>query len=207
MMVVNRIVGDATEANGNQPGLATRHLPGEPGIWLLILGDLILFSVLFILLLFYRIDNIQVFAQSQAQLSLPLGLLNTLLMLTSSWCVATAIQAARRQIRRVSSVGFCLAVLCGLSFVVVKYFEYSEKIEAGITPVTNQFFMFYFVYTGIHLIHVVIGLGGLTILAMYSRSGEFTAKKMQHLESGASFWHLVDLLWIVLFALLYLVAY
>ena len=184
-----------------------RHLPGEPGIWILILGDLLLFSLLFILLLIYRADNLPAFAASQAQLSLPLGLLNTIFMLTSSWCVATGVQAARCQASRVPAVFFGLAWLCGLGFVAVKYFEYGAKIAAGITPVTNTFFMFYFVYTGIHLIHVVIGMGVLTAIFLHSRRGEFSARKIQHFESGASFWHLVDLLWIVLFALLYLLVY
>lgn len=89
--------------------------------------------------------------------------------------------------------------------MVVKFFEYSPKLHAGITISTNDFFMLYFVYTGIHLIHVVIGTGVLITLAVYVRSGGIDAIKVRNLESGASFWHLVDLLWIVLFALLYLV--
>lgn len=187
--------------------VSSRHLPGEPGIWILILGDLVLFSLLFILLLIYRADNLPVFAASQAQLSQPLGLLNTLFMLTSSWCVASGIQAARRQVPRLAAACFGSAWLCGLGFIVVKYVEYGAKIAAGITPVTNTFFMFYFVCTGIHLIHVVIGMGVLTAIFLHSRRGEFSARKIQHFESGASFWHLVDLLWIVLFALLYLLVY
>ncbi len=85
-------------------------------------------------------------------------------------------------------------------------FEYGEKLNAGFTITTNDFFMLYFIYTGLHLLHVVIGMGVLTALVVYSRSGEFAVgNRLRNLESGASFWHLVDLLWIVLFALLYLI--
>ncbi|WP_428381786.1 cytochrome c oxidase subunit 3 family protein [Nevskia ramosa] len=181
------------------------HIPGEAGIWLLIAGDLLMFSVLFVIFLVCRAGDLTVFQAGHARLNQTWGLVNTILMLSSSWLVATAIQAARRQMRRVVVACFGLALLCGLGFIVVKVFEYSEKIRADLTLTTNDFFMLYFSYTGIHLIHVVIGMGVLTTLMLYSRSGNFVPGKLRNLESGASFWHLVDLLWIVLFALLYLV--
>jgi nitric oxide reductase NorE protein len=115
------------------------------------------------------------------------------------------VHAARVLMVRQSSMQFGAAALCGIGFMVVKYFEYSSKIHAGITLSTNNFFMLYFVYTGIHLIHVVLGTGVLITMAWYVRSGPIAAALIGNLESGASFWHLVDMLWIVLFALLYLV--
>ncbi len=184
---------------------AHRKVPGEPGIWILITGDLVLFSLLFVLLLHSRATDPALFLDSQTRLDQNLGLLNTLLMLSSSWCVAMAVRAARLQIPRAPSRLFIGAMLCGAGFMVVKYFEYGAKLRVGITPTSNDFFMYYFVYTGIHLIHVVIGMGVLTFLTLYARGAAFTERKIQHLESGATFWHLVDLLWIVLFALLYLV--
>lgn len=181
-----------------------RHLPGEPGIWLFIGGDMVLFSVLFVIFLQYRAEDFATFSAGRNTLSQPLGLLNTLLMLSSSWFVAMATQAVRKQIPNVAPACFALALLCGLGFVVVKYFEYSAKVHAGFTLTSNDFYMFYFVYTGIHLVHVLIGMGVLTALLMYTRSRAVADVTLQHVESGASFWHLVDLLWIVLFALLYL---
>lgn len=180
------------------------HVPGEGGIWMFIGGDLVLFSVLFAVFLSMRAEQPALFEQGRAQLNQGWGLLNTLLMLTSSWCVATAVRAARRQLPTVVVGCFGAALACGLGFVVVKFFEYGEKLAAGFTITTNDFFMLYFAYTGIHLIHVTIGMGVLTFLVMYSRSGRFVGDKLRNVESGASFWHLVDLLWIVLFALLYL---
>ena len=182
------------------------HVPGEEGVWLLISGDLVLFSLLFATFLWMRGEQLEVFTAGHAQVNQAWGLVNTLLMLTSSWFVATAIKAARRELPAVTVRCFFAAALCGAGFIVVKVCEYGEKLRAGFTITTNDFFMLYFIYTGIHLLHVVIGMGVLTALILYSRSGQFSVgNRMRNLESGASFWHLVDLLWIVLFALLYLV--
>ncbi|MFT3792243.1 MAG: cytochrome c oxidase subunit 3 [Rudaea sp.] len=181
------------------------HVPGEAGVWLFIAGDLTLFSVLFVTFLHYRGAEHEVFAAGRARLDQTLGLLNTLLMLTSSWCVANAVRAARLRIADAPQRLFRIAIACGAVFGVVKGFEYTAKISAGITPETNDFFMLYFVYTGIHMLHVLIGMGVLAAMSGYVRSRGIEAVNVQHLESGATFWHLVDLLWIVLFALLYLV--
>jgi nitric oxide reductase NorE protein len=126
-------------------------------------------------------------------------------MLTSSWFVASGIRAARMNSGRRASILFLLTVLCGIGFGVVKFFEYSAKIHAGITLNTNDFFMCYFMFTGIHLFHVLIGTILVSLMARYSWTGPITSRKIYYLETGATYWHLVDLLWIVLFALLYLV--
>ena len=95
-------------------------------------------------------------------------------------------------------------MLCGFAFIGVKYFEWGEKIRAGLTIETNNFFMYYYLMTGIHLLHVIIGIGVLFFLWHTVRSGELNESGLTVLESGACFWHLVDILWIALFALLYL---
>lgn len=182
------------------------YIPGEVGIWMFISGDLFLFSFLFFLFLQYRSGQSEVFGEAQRHLNQTFGLVNTLLMLTSSWLVASGVQAVRRQQFRFATFCLATAFACGAGFIVVKYFEYTSEIRAGYTLNSNDFFMFYYSYTGIHLIHVIIGLGVLGTLIGYIRSaGPTGAFKVKHVESGATFWHLVDLLWIVLFALLYLV--
>jgi len=186
--------------------VAAAHIPGEPGIWLFIGGDMVLFSVLFVTFLDYRAADPALFGAGRGHLDQLLGLLNTLLMLTSSWFVASGVEAARRRMEGVPQFCFGVALACGAGFGVVKYFEYAAKVSAGITLTTDDFFMFYFVYTGIHMIHVLIGTAVLWALISYMRSRPIEAVNVQHLETGASFWHLVDLLWIVLFALLYLAA-
>jgi nitric oxide reductase NorE protein len=189
------------------PAVARSHrVPGEPGVWVLIGGDLVLFSFLFATFLFYRGEATDLFAAGRAQLDQTLGLLNTLLMLTSSWFVASGVAASRQGREGIPQRCFALALACGAAFVVVKYFEYGDKLRSGVTMMTNDFFMFYFAYTGLHLIHVLIGMGVLGAMTLHARARRASTLNASLVESGASFWHLVDLLWIVLFALLYLVA-
>lgn len=182
-----------------------RRMPGEEGVWVLIIGDLMVFSLFFATFLYYRGQNVPLFAASQTHLNQSFGALNTLFMLSSSWFVALAVHAARRSLGKATPVCFMLAFLCGLGFGVVKFFEYGAKVRAGITITTNDFYMCYYIFTGIHFMHVLIGMGVLAIMTRYSWASAFEPKTIRNLESGASFWHLVDLLWIVLFALLYLV--
>jgi len=189
-----------------QSGASTR-LPGEAGIWAFIFGDLIVFSLFFGAFMYARSADPVLFSQSQGALSQSLGVLNTLLMLTSSWFVALAVGAARKGFRRAPTVLLLLAFGCGAGFGVVKFIEYSAKFAADIYPVTNDFYMYYFVFTGIHFFHVLIGMGLLGYFSYAWAVGGQTRgdRKIESLECGALFWHVVDLLWIVLFGLLYLV--
>lgn len=185
-------------------GTRRRHLPGEPGIWIMICGDLMMFSIMFIVFLFYRRDDLALFQSSQSHLNQSFGLINTFFMLASSWFVAMAVEAARTRRIKATVVLFRLGFACGLGFAIVKIAEYAQKIRAGIVINTNDFYMYYYVFTGIHFLHVLIGMGVLAFMAQYATKGDFAPITIGHFESGASFWHLVDLLWIALFALLYL---
>lgn len=185
------------------PAAATR-IPGEPGIWLFVAGDLIVFSTFFILIALGQREQSALFFQSRAQLDLGAGLFNTLLLLTGSWCVALGVQRCRNAVVGTASRFFSLGILCGLGFVANKGLEWKAKFAQGISPKTNDFFMYYFVFTGIHLLHVLAGIGVLCMIRSLSQHSVLNARQMRTLESGATFWHLVDLLWIVLFALLYL---
>jgi nitric oxide reductase NorE protein len=99
---------------------------------------------------------------------------------------------------------FIAAMVCGFGFVIIKGFEYGEKFSAGIGLTTNDFYMLYFAFTGIHLVHVLVGLVVLGILSSLSGKPQAGKSGMVWIESGAVFWHLVDLLWVVLFSLFYL---
>ncbi|MGV6807573.1 MAG: cytochrome c oxidase subunit 3 family protein [bacterium] len=178
--------------------------PGEEGLWIFILGDMLVFSLFFLTFLYYRALDIELFTASKAQLSVSLGAVNTLLLLTSSWFVVTGINAARRGFDRHARLLFQLALLCGLGFVGIKYIEYSSKVAQGYTLTSNDFFMYYYIFTGIHLIHVVIGMLVLWLMAK-KVIGNRNGQSLRMLECGGIYWHMVDLLWIILFPLLYLV--
>ena len=183
---------------------AKPHLPGELGIWIFVGGDLIVFTLFFILIAVGNKEQAAIFAQSRARLDMWVGVANTALLLTGSWFVATGVGQCRRQHNPRTGRYFSLAILCGLLFITNKSFEWGNKIHAGITPATNDFYMYFFVFTGIHLLHVLIGIGVLFFLRSVSRRSTLERRHIRTLESGATFWHLVDLLWVFLFALLYL---
>lgn len=199
----NRAVsGNIVVTPAAQP--AKRRLPGVAGIWALIGADCVFFAVLFTSFMQERLHAPEVFETSRRSLDINLGGIDTLILLTSSWTVALAIQALKRDdLERVPR--FLLAgMLTGVLFMASKAFEYAQKITHGITPATNPFFMWYFSLTGLHLIHVILGTGLLTYVWSRSRRGRYSNANPAVPESVASFWHLVDLLWILLFPLLYL---
>jgi nitric oxide reductase NorE protein len=180
------------------------HIPGEVGIWVFVLGDMCAFAVFFNIFMLYRAKDVELFAQSQSQLNQNYGAINTLLLLASSWFVVRAMSAARSLDTRRAPRYFEAAIACGFGFMVVKYLEWSEKITHGVTVITNDFFSFYYMLTGIHFLHVIFGMLLLFFLRAKSKKGLETAGDLVALESGATYWHMVDVLWIVLFPLIYL---
>ena len=126
-------------------------------------------------------------------------------MLSSSWFVVLGVQSVRKNMSSLAGKFFLGGFCCGLAFAVVKFFEWGEKISDDITLTTNDFFMYYYMLTGIHFLHVIIGMGVLIFLWSISRRNNYNKKDISNIESGASYWHMVDLLWIALFPLLYLV--
>jgi nitric oxide reductase NorE protein len=185
--------------------VSKRRIPADPGVWVLILGDLLVFALLFLLFAHESVRSREVFQSGQGVLDQRYGIINTLLLLTSSWCIATALKFAR-QGNKDYCIKFTVAtILCGLGFVVVKLVEYVGKISSGITILTNDFFMYYFMLTGIHFFHVMIGMGVLVYMWSKIRSDQSPmSDSLLVFETGASYWHMVDLLWIIIFYLLYL---
>jgi nitric oxide reductase NorE protein len=177
-------------------------VPGEPGIWVLVLGELFIFSVFFVTIAAEHSARPDLFRQAQTTLNHGLGLANTLILLTSSLFVALAVNRLRETAPGARPLFFA-AMACGTGFAVIKVVEYAEKIRAGVNIASSEFFTLYFAFTGIHLAHVLLGLGVLGFLSAAARSPTVMARSGL-VECGAVFWHLVDLLWIVLFALFYL---
>lgn len=189
---------------------APGHVPGEPGIWIFILGDMTLYAALFGSFMIDRSAEVASYDASAAALHTGIGAINTLLLLTSSAFVVLGVRSVRERIAvELAPLLFGAAFLCGACFVFDKYLEYRELLAAGWHPMSNGFFTYYYVLTGIHLTHVLAGMCVLVYLwrvAVKSRGGSPDPVRMiRGVENGASFWHVVDLLWIVLFPLLYLV--
>jgi nitric oxide reductase NorE protein len=181
-----------------------KRLPGVEGIWVFIGADSVIFAILFLTFMQDRLKNPALFEASRHTLNMNLGGIDTLILLTSSWSVALAVQAMKRDLVHLEPRYLLGGALTGLMFVVSKSIEYFEKFAHGLTPGTNPFYMWYFTLTGIHLAHVLLGTSLLTYLWIRSRRGTYDHLHKAVPESVASFWHLVDLLWIVLFPLLYL---
>lgn len=185
------------------PVTTARRLPGDLAIWVFILAEMLAFAVFFAAYAFARAGNPELFNFYQQTLDRDAGAINTVLLITGSWFVALAVRAAGRDdgawIARHIGLGF----LCGAGFLAVKVFEYAEKFGAGITLSTNTFYMFYISLTFFHFMHVVLGMVILAVLWLQARRGAYGSHDAHGLESGAAYWHMVDLLWIVLFPLVY----
>lgn len=182
-----------------------RHLPGDQGVWFFIAADSFLFALFFSSYIFDRAKSVELFTRSQSVVNPTMGVVNTLLLLTGSWFVVLGVAAAKRRARGMVLKCLSLALACGAGFGCLKIFEYHEKISRGITLVTNSYFMYYFVLTGVHFVHLCAGMIVLFALLVKAKNNFEAPRYVYWLESGASFWHMVDLLWIVLFPLLYLV--
>lgn len=189
-----------------QPAVQSRpgHVPGEEGIWVFIFGDMLVFGILFGTYLYYRAKDVALFTTSQQVLNTGFGLINTLLLLFSSLLVVMAVSAVRQGRPQPAPRLVLGAIACGLAFSVLKILEYSDKIDMGLSPQTNSFYMFYFFLTGLHWFHLLLGLGVLTYMYFSARRPALDAKQFAWFEGAGCYWHMVDLLWIVLFPLLYL---
>jgi nitric oxide reductase NorE protein len=182
-----------------------KKIPGEVGVWIFILGDISVFAVFFTYYLVQRSKHVDLFDVSQATLNKSFGGINTVFLLISSLFVVLAVRAMRAAQRVLAQRFIAGAFLCGVAFIVVKVFEYHERIAAHQVPSANGFYLLYFVLTGLHLFHLTIGLAVLTALWSFARRAELTKNQWAFFEGGACFWHMVDLLWLVLFPLIFLV--
>src|ERR1700739_1849495 len=186
-------------------GEPTGRLSGVEGVWVFVVADMTVFAVLFGSFIVGRLHNPALFEASRHALNPNFGGVNTLILLTSSWFAALALDAVRKSRFALAQRFIGGAFLCGLAFMVSKGIEDTEKLNAGTTLRTNDFFMYYSSLTGIHLSHVVAGKVVLLVLWFKARSRSFDPQRPVVLECGAIYWHMVDLIWIILFPLLYLV--
>lgn len=183
------------------PPRRTTHLPGDSPMWVMVLGDLVIFGAYFVIFMVYRAMAPQEFLASQQHLHINAGVLNTLVLLTSSWFVARSVLAARTGDHRRAVRLTCLGGACGVLFIAVKAYEWTTEIAAGYTLSSDTFFSFYYMLTGVHLFHVCLGLLILGVVVRELRNPR--RRRASMVETGATYWHMVDLLWIVIFGLLY----
>ncbi len=187
------------------------------GMWIFLLTEMLLFGGLFVAYIVFRAWSPEMFVNAHKALSLPLGTLNTLVLITSSVTVALAIRSIQLGNRKLSGRLLLITLILAAVFLVVKYFEYSHKFHVGQLPGkfytytgiegTNPhiFFSVYFMMTGLHGIHVLGGIGTIAWVYLKLRKGQLSADYFTPMENVGLYWHLVDMIWIFLFPLLYLV--
>lgn len=182
--------------------------PGDFGIWLVIYIELFTFAGLFIGYAFSRRKDIELFNSSQELLQQGFGFINTILLISSSYFVVKAVNSIKKEHHikkhKKASKFLLIASILACVFLIIKLIEFYNKYEQGITISTNSFFMFYYILTGFHFLHVVLGVIILLILAKKTKNKAYSSENCIALESGASYWHMVDLVWIILFPLIYI---
>jgi nitric oxide reductase NorE protein len=194
----------------SEPGLqgevndsVQRHPPGDLAIWIFILAELTVFAIFFAAYAFARMGNVELFDAFQQTLDRRAALINTLALITSSYFVVRAV-AAIREDSNGECVGWLLAALgMGLLFLVVKGAEYAHHFGEGIQLSTNTFYMFYLSLTFFHFMHVILGMVILAAVAVKAQRGGYCAADHVGVQTGASYWHMVDLVWLILFPLVY----
>lgn len=200
------------------------------GMWLFLAQEVLFFSGLFVAYGVYRFAYPEAFEAGSAQLDRFIGAFNTGVLLISSFTAAMAVRAAQLNKKQHTTIYLVITILCAFGFLIIKYFEYKAKFDHGLLPgnyfhphaehvhawaagvdvsqmpvKTHVFFGIYFCLTGLHGIHVAIGVGVLAWILIRNLRGDFNEKFWTPVDIAALYWHLVDLVWIYLFPLLYLI--
>jgi cytochrome c oxidase subunit 3 len=185
------------------------------GMWLFLFTEVLLFGGLFLVYAVYRFKNHEAFHEGSSELSMIVGTINTVFLLTSSLTVALSITAIQNGNSKKAIDLIMITILLAFAFVTNKYFEWYGKFEHGLFPGMDhyntlsmgeaQFFNLYFFMTGLHGIHVVVGAIFLLIVAQGIKKGNINQGNYIYLENAGLYWHLVDVIWIYLFPLFYLI--
>lgn len=185
------------------------------GMWLFLFTEMLLFGGLFLLYMAYRLQYTQDFVIAAKELNLMMGTVNTIVLLTSSLTMALSIAAIQRNKKILAIWMLALTIAFALAFMVIKYFEWSAKFHHGIFPGSPDlmnlpngeiiFFGLYFSMTGLHALHVIIGVIILLFILVFLIRDKITQHDYIKLENSGLYWHLVDLIWIFLYPLFYLI--
>ena len=194
------------------------HEAGKQGVWIFMATELMMFGALFMGYAIYRAKYADAWVEGGSLLDWRLGLFNTLVLLFSSFTMAQAVTNAMKGDNKKAFVNVMVTTACAGIFMIVKYFEYSGKIHHGLfpglglwnpeavqVPETKLFLTLYFVMTGLHGIHILIGIGLMFWLMKRLRHEEFSKDYYTSVEGVGLYWHIVDIIWIYLFPLMYLI--
>jgi nitric oxide reductase NorE protein len=185
----------------NDAAEPSRVVPGQPDMWIFVLFESFIFTGYFATYIIRRTQSPDLFLESQSELSLRTGVFNTLVLLASSWSVARSVQAARERAFPAALRSASLTAAFGFAFMVSKVLEWAREIGKGYGFTASEFFSFYYFLTAIHFIHLLIGFIAVGVIVHQLRRP--TSCSQELVETCATYWHTVDYLWVVIFALLY----
>lgn len=190
-------------------------LISKTGMWFFLFTEMLLFGGLFVVYSVYRYRNAAAFHLGAEELSLVIGTINTIILLTSSATIAMSITALQKKNKKFSLLLLGITILLGLAFLVNKYFEWGGHIKEHIYPGSSVlalrgqgdvlFFGLYFFMTGLHALHIIIGLVFIGVITAKIKRNKIDPENFVLLENSGLYWHLVDLIWIFLFPLFYLI--
>lgn len=198
-------MSDLTEKVPEAESASAVYERAKLGIWAFLATELLLFGGLFTTYTVYRIRYQSLFHEQHLHLDRAFGAVNTVVLICSSLSVAIGIAAIKAGKQAVLKLCLAITLLLASSFLFIKYLEYSEHIEHGELPSSNLFFSLYYMMTGLHAIHVLGGMAALTAMLIMTNRGAFSEKYSTPVEITGIYWHFVDLVWIYLFPLLYLI--
>jgi len=197
------------------PEIHRDDLASKTGMWFFLFTEMLLFGGLFIVYSVYRFRNAEAFHLAAHELSIFIGTVNTIILLISSSTIAMSITALQKKNKRLSLILIGITVFLGLMFLVNKYFEWGEHIREHIYPGSSVlalrgqgdvlFYGLYFFMTGLHALHIIVGLGFIGFIFVFIIRDRVTHDNFVLLENSGLYWHLVDLIWIFLFPLFYLI--
>ncbi|WP_372830824.1 cytochrome c oxidase subunit 3 family protein [Pontibacterium sp.] len=193
----------ATESINTKP--ASRIMPGDLAMWMFIAAELSVFALLFLLFSVLRASNPDLFTAGQQTLHPLAGLINTLALISASWLVVQAVIHNRTGQPQRGALWMFFAIVAASVYVGVKCWEYWQLGSAGYDLDSNAFYTGYFLITGFHLLHVLLGMVILLFMVVKLHRGAYVEGQTSGLESGACYWHMVDLVWVLLFPLIYVI--
>ncbi len=217
-MSTNRLV-NGVEVASHYRDEKHQYASNKEGLWLFMVTEILMFGGLFVGYVIFHSIYPEMFAEGAKYLDWRLGFVNTLVLIFSSFTMALGIYFIQVKQNKKATIALALTVICGAIFMIIKYFEYTHKFHLGLYPGRylhmvegapehanlGMYFGFYYCMSGLHGIHVLIGMGLIVWVMIKNMRGDFNEKYFTPVEGVGIFWHIIDLIWIFLFPLLYLV--